>query len=279
MFDVRGSRYTRRGGSLGYFADFQHPKEALESAVPDGSHIDWASERKHWAGYGPEDSEIVATTQSGYGGRWQGEDGSGGYDPVLYTESQDGADADSETEADDGSSGRAADGWVSSAFSGRAGSVANHLGGDGWERSGPNAFTAPDPRCKSPRYCWHLGCILLKMPAISLSTGDDFLEQISGWVGALPPAPVSVEWDEDDPEVVERLLAALWRDGAAVLTGAVPPELCDAVLSEMEPCTPPAPSPAWPAARITPRVLACPQTWRRLDRRLEGRLPAKAARR
>ena len=158
-----------------------------------------------------------------------------------------------ETEAGDGSFGRPADGWVSSAFSGRAGSVAKHLGGDGWERSGPNAFTAPDPR-------W-----------------DAFLEQISGWVGALPPAPVSVEWDEDDPEVVERLLAALWRDGAVVLTGAVPPELCDAVLSEMEPCTPP--PPPLSAARITPRVIACLQTWRRLDRRLEGRLPAKAARR
>ncbi len=25
--------------------------------------------------------------------------------------------------------------------------------------------------CKPPRYRWHLGCILLKMPAISLSTG------------------------------------------------------------------------------------------------------------
>ena len=131
-----------------------------------------------------------------------------------------------ETEAGDGSFGRPADGWVSSAFSGRAGSVAKHLGGDGWERSGPNAFTAPDPR-------W-----------------DAFLEQISGWVGALPPAPVSVEWDEDDPEVVERLLAALWRDGAVVLTGAVPPELCDAVLSEMEPCTPPHPTRPAPSSPV-----------------------------
>ena len=29
----------------------------------------------------------------------------------------------------------------------------------------------PELRRKSPRYRWHLGCILLKMPAISLPTG------------------------------------------------------------------------------------------------------------
>ena len=40
----------------------------------------------------------------------------------------------------------------------------------------------------------------------------------------------------EDPEaVVEQLLAALYRDGAAVLTDALSPEACAAISAEMQP--------------------------------------------
>jgi hypothetical protein len=43
----------------------------------------------------------------------------------------------------------------------------------------------------------------------------------------LPPAPVSVEWNKDQPMCIEQLLAALWRDGSVILSHAVLAELCD----------------------------------------------------
>jgi hypothetical protein len=46
----------------------------------------------------------------------------------------------------------------------------------------------------------------------------------------LPPAPVSVEWNKDQPVCIEQLLAALWRDGSVILSHAVLAELCDQVL-------------------------------------------------
>ena len=39
----------------------------------------------------------------------------------------------------------------------------------------------------------------------------------------------------DDEELAERLVAALWRDGAVVLLDAVGAECCDAVTADMRP--------------------------------------------
>ena len=67
---------------------------------------------------------------------------------------------------------------------------------------------------------------------------DDFQEKQSDWTSQLPQQTnslVSVQYDKDDPSVVERCLAALGRDGAVILRGAVSAETCDAVVADMEP--------------------------------------------
>ena len=46
------------------------------------------------------------------------------------------------------------------------------LGGMYFESGGPPGLNDTDGIGKPPRYRWHLGCILLKMPAISLRTGN-----------------------------------------------------------------------------------------------------------
>ena len=41
----------------------------------------------------------------------------------------------------------------------------------GSAESQPSYLVRNHPECEPPRYRWHLGCILLKVPAISLRTG------------------------------------------------------------------------------------------------------------
>jgi hypothetical protein len=65
--------------------------------------------------------------------------------------------------------------------------------------------------------------------------GENFQANLSNWVKALPPAPVSIPWDVEDDACIERLLAALFRDGSVILLNAVPPEVCDQVVEDVGP--------------------------------------------
>ena len=72
--------------------------------------------------------------------------------------------------------------------------------------------------CEPPRYRWHLGCILLKMPAISLPTGVQYyLEEKAGnidylgWAGKQDSdysddvnlVTVKFSWEDDDDDTPE----------------------------------------------------------------------------
>jgi hypothetical protein len=63
----------------------------------------------------------------------------------------------------------------------------------------------------------------------------EFQRRQSEWEAQLPEGLVSVEYDKDDPTVIERCLAAMGRDGAVCLRNAVSAETCDQVLRDMEP--------------------------------------------
>ena len=64
---------------------------------------------------------------------------------------------------------------------------------------------------------------------------DDFQQKLLSWTGSLPPPPVRIDWDPEDAELPERLVAALYRDGCVVLGGAVGAESCDQVVADMGP--------------------------------------------
>ena len=64
---------------------------------------------------------------------------------------------------------------------------------------------------------------------------DDFQQKLLSWTGSLPPPPVRIDWDPEDAELPERLVAALYRDGCVVLGGAVGAESCDQVVADMAP--------------------------------------------
>ena len=65
---------------------------------------------------------------------------------------------------------------------------------------------------------------------------DVFQQTLAQRVAALPPPPVSVAWDPDNADAVgEQLMAAIYRDGTAILTGAVSEEVCASVVADMKP--------------------------------------------
>jgi hypothetical protein len=65
---------------------------------------------------------------------------------------------------------------------------------------------------------------------------DVFQETLAERVAALPPAPVSVAWDPENADAVgEQLMAAIYRDGTAILTKAVSEEICSNVVTDMMP--------------------------------------------
>jgi hypothetical protein len=83
--------------------------------------------------------------------------------------------------------------------------------GDDWLREVADASQAPDPR-----WC-------------------EWQARQGEWAAALPAGLVSVQYEKDDPTVVERCLAAMARDGAVVLANAVRAETCDRVRADMAP--------------------------------------------
>ena len=65
---------------------------------------------------------------------------------------------------------------------------------------------------------------------------DAFQQNLAERVAALPPPPVSVAWDPENADVVgEQLMAAIYRDGTAILTKAVSEETCSNVVADMMP--------------------------------------------
>ena len=55
-------------------------------------------------------------------------------------------------------------------------------------------------------------------------------------VAALPPPPVRILWDPENSDAVgEQLVAAIYRDGTAILTKAVSEETCSNVVTDMMP--------------------------------------------
>eukprot|EP01047_Picozoa_sp_COSAG01_P027318 COSAG01_NODE_1799_length_9205_cov_130.191302_7_plen_757_part_00 len=85
--------------------------------------------------------------------------------------------------------------------------------GQDWRTERPDAALPPDPR-----WC-------------------EFQVNQGEWEAQLPPAGqlVRLEWDQRDPTVIERCLAALGRDGAVCLLHAVAAETCDQVVADMTP--------------------------------------------
>eukprot|EP01043_Picozoa_sp_COSAG02_P012611 COSAG02_NODE_489_length_21246_cov_49.035702_12_plen_340_part_00 len=83
--------------------------------------------------------------------------------------------------------------------------------GDDWREETADAANAPDER-----WC-------------------EFQRRQSEWESQLPEGLVSVDWNKDDPTVIERCLAAMGRDGAVCIRNAVSPETCDQVLDDMAP--------------------------------------------
>ena len=178
--------YTRRGGSMGYVSDFEHPKVSLAKAAAE-ERIDWATPPLGpWAGHTSAlAAEIVNTSWAGLGGTIQ-----------------EGAEDDS---------------VASSSLVASATPSFGDTTGLSRPTRLPTAFTPPNPR-------W-----------------DVFQDNVGSWIAKLPPTeegPVSVAWtedDQDDQDVIETLLAALYRDGAVILTNAVSDECADAVVAEMSP--------------------------------------------
>ena len=82
-----------------------------------------------------------------------------------------------------------------------------------WQSERADAATPPDPR-------W-----------------DAFQAAQGEWTAKLPEGLVTLEYDagEPDGDVIELALAALGRDGAVVLGGAVPPQLVDTLVSDLQP--------------------------------------------
>ena len=63
----------------------------------------------------------------------------------------------------------------------------------------------------------------------------DFQADLAQHLATLPPAPVRIAWDPTRPEIIEALLAALYRDGCVLLLNAVDPELCAQIDEDMAP--------------------------------------------
>jgi hypothetical protein len=69
---------------------------------------------------------------------------------------------------------------------------------------------------------------------------DEFQGSQGEWTARLPPQAdglVTLDFDAADPDgdIVELALAALGRDGAVVLGGAVPPEVVDSLVADLRP--------------------------------------------
>ena len=63
----------------------------------------------------------------------------------------------------------------------------------------------------------------------------EFQKQLQTWLKALPPPPVRIEYSLNDEKLPERLIAALYRDGAVVLGSAVGVDCIDHVIADMQP--------------------------------------------
>ena len=64
---------------------------------------------------------------------------------------------------------------------------------------------------------------------------NGFQTTLAQRTAALPPPPVSVAWDPDDPEVALELMAAISRDGVVILTNGINQAQCQRVIAEMDP--------------------------------------------
>ena len=63
----------------------------------------------------------------------------------------------------------------------------------------------------------------------------EFQKQLQTWMKALPPPPVRIEYSLNDEKLPEKLVAALYRDGAVVLGSAVGADRIDRVIADMQP--------------------------------------------
>ena len=180
--------YTKVGACRS-FADYQHPKAALELASEAGfmghRRIDWASpnpwESRSWPGHSGINAQIMEKHLHDQPWRWGAGAQSPSEDPGYDTLSTAGYD-------------------------------------------GPVTGDAEVPPemmicAMEPEKRW-----------------DVFQQTLAQRVAALPPPPVSVAWDPDNADAVgEQLVAAIYRDGTAILAGAVSDEVCASVVADMKP--------------------------------------------
>jgi hypothetical protein len=206
--------YTRRGTSqVGSYCDFQHPKDALALASPEGfeghHRVDWARAERtadEWPGFKGVDAILV-----GAEGRIERQLRHSGYGYHIGQVPSHHAAVDSE---DSRTSSSANSGLVQVA------AAADKVPNTGRDY-GPAFPFNEEWRCEAfippdPRWC-------------------EFQQNISQHLAALGPAPVKIEWDPERPGLVEILLAALYRDGCVLLLNAVDPELCARIIEDMEP--------------------------------------------
>lgn len=178
--------YTKIGACRS-FADYQHPKAALEMASHGfmGHHrVDWASaepwESRPWRGHSGINAQIMEKHLHDQPWRW-------------------GAGAQSSEDP----------GYDTLSTAGYDGPVVG------------DTEVPPDMMvcAMEPEKRW-----------------DEFQQTLAKRVAALPPPPVSVAWDPEQVDAVgEELVAAIYRDGAAILTGAVSEDRCARVIADMKP--------------------------------------------
>eukprot|EP01052_Picozoa_sp_SAG31_P008450 SAG31_NODE_427_length_15813_cov_13.679649_12_plen_718_part_00 len=207
--------YTRRGTSqVGSFCDFQHPKDALALASPEGfeghHRVDWAKPERTadmWLGFKGVDALLVGgegkierqLRHSGYG--YQHDQVPSHHAPVVDESSDE--DICRGTNLEHPAQSIAADSDTSRG-----------------SNSGP-AFPFNEWRCEAfvppdPRWC-------------------EFQQNLAEHLATLGPPPVRIKWDPTRPRLVEALLAALYRDGCVLLLDAVDKELCAQINEDMQP--------------------------------------------
>ena len=81
------------------------------------------------------------------------------------------------------------------------------------------------PHCQNEAACDHV-------------RWDRYEQQRFEWIRSLPPpgkGPLYFKWDANDSTLLERLVAALDRDGCVILTEAVEEAMCQQIMHDMEP--------------------------------------------